>query len=53
MPYTIRVMTTREQAHKLLDQVPDSELPPVLEFLASRGNDDDPVIAAFRDGALL
>jgi hypothetical protein len=41
-------MTTREQAHKLLDQVPDSELPPVLEFLASRGNDDDPVIAAFR-----
>jgi hypothetical protein len=46
MPSTIRVMTTREQAHKLLDQVPDSELPPVLEFLASRGNDDDPVIGA-------
>ncbi len=30
-------MTTREQAQKLLDELPDSELEPVVEFLASRG----------------
>jgi hypothetical protein len=32
-------MTTRETAHKLLDQVPEDELEPVVEFLASRGED--------------
>jgi len=30
-------MTTREKAQKLLDAVPDSELEPVVEFLASHG----------------
>jgi predicted transcriptional regulator len=40
-------MTTREKARKLLDELPESELEPVLEFIASRG--EDPVIAAFRD----
>jgi predicted transcriptional regulator len=42
-------MTTREQAHKLLDELPESEIEPVLEFIASRREDEDPVIAAFRD----
>lgn len=32
-------MTTREKAHQLLDKLPDSELEPVLEFIASRGDD--------------
>lgn len=32
-------MTTREKAHRLLDELPDSELEPVLEFIASRGDD--------------
>jgi hypothetical protein len=41
-------MTTREKARKLLDELPESELEPVLEFIASRGG-EDPVIAAFRD----
>lgn len=40
-------MTTREKARKLLDELPESELEPVLEFIASRG--EDSVIAAFRD----
>ncbi|MGH2854654.1 MAG: hypothetical protein ACRDLF_10765 [Solirubrobacteraceae bacterium] len=40
-------MTTREQVRKLLDELPESELEPVLEFIASRG--EDPVVAAFRD----
>ncbi len=40
-------MTTRERAHKLLDDLPESEIEPVLEFIASRG--EDRVIAAFRD----
>lgn len=43
----IGCMTTREKAHKLLDELPDSEIEPVVEFLASRR--EDPVIAAFRD----
>jgi hypothetical protein len=30
-------MTTREKAHKLLDELPDSEIEPVVEFIASRG----------------
>jgi predicted transcriptional regulator len=43
----IRGMTTREKAHKLLDELPESEIEPVVEFIVSRG--DDPVTAAFRD----
>ncbi len=30
-------MTTREKAHKLLDELPESEIEPVLDFIASRG----------------
>ena len=30
-------MTTREKAHKLLDELPESEIEPVVEFIASRG----------------
>jgi hypothetical protein len=29
-------MTTREKAHRLLDELPDSEVEPVLEFIVSR-----------------
>jgi len=43
----IRGMTTRERAEKLLGAVPDSELEPIIEILASRA--EDPMIAAFRD----
>lgn len=32
-------VTTREKAHQLLDKLPDSELEPVVEFMASRGGD--------------
>jgi hypothetical protein len=35
----ITYVTTREKAHQLLDKLPDSELEPVLEFIASRGDD--------------
>jgi hypothetical protein len=35
-------MTTREKAHKLLDELPEDELEPVVEFIASRG--EDPVL---------
>jgi len=31
------LMTTREKAQKLLDELPESELEPVVEFIASRG----------------
>jgi hypothetical protein len=30
-------MTTREKAHKLLDELPESEIEPIVEILASRG----------------
>jgi len=43
----MRHMTTREKIEKALDGLPESELEPVLDFIASRG--EDPVIAAFRD----
>ena len=33
----ISVMTTREKVHKLVDALPESELEPVAEILASRG----------------
>jgi hypothetical protein len=33
---TIREMTTREKAHRLLDELPESEVEPVIEFIASR-----------------
>src|SRR5680860_1877568 len=32
----ISSMTTREKAHQLLDELPESELEPVVEFIASR-----------------
>jgi hypothetical protein len=31
------VVTTREKAHKLLDELPEDELEPLVEFIASRG----------------
>ena len=40
-------MTTREKAHKLLDELSDSEIEPVVEFIVSQR--EDPVAAAFRD----
>jgi hypothetical protein len=33
-------MTTRERAHKLLDELPESEIEPVVEFIVSRGAND-------------
>jgi hypothetical protein len=51
-------MTTRETAHKLLDELPESEIEPVVEFIASRGANgtDDTVdewgnLDAMLDGA--
>ncbi len=39
-------MTTREKAHKLLDELPEDELGPVVEILASRGTSvTDPAAA--------
>lgn len=32
-------MTTREKAQKLLDELPESELEPIVEILASRTED--------------
>jgi hypothetical protein len=40
-------MTTREKAHKLLDELPESELEPIVEILASRGG--DPVLRLLED----
>ena len=40
-------MTTREKAQKLLEELPESELGPVLEFIASRG--DDPVLRLLKN----
>lgn len=40
-------MTTREKAHKLLDELPESEIEPVIEFIASRG--EDPVLRLLDD----
>jgi len=51
-------MTTREKAHKLLDELPESEIDPVVEFIVSRGANgaDDTVdgwgdLDAWSDGA--
>ncbi len=33
-------MTTREKAHQLLEDLPDTELEPVIEFISAR---EDPV----------
>jgi hypothetical protein len=45
----MRGVTTREKAHMLLDELPESEIEPVVEFIVSRGEGEDPMIAAFRD----
>jgi hypothetical protein len=42
-------MTTREKAHELLDALPESEIEPVVEFLASRG--EDPVLRLLEDAS--
>jgi hypothetical protein len=33
-------MTTREKIHRLLDEMPDSEVEPVLRFIVSRSEKD-------------
>jgi hypothetical protein len=40
-------MTTREKAQKLLDELPEDELEPIVEILASRGK--DPVMRLLDD----
>jgi hypothetical protein len=37
-------MTTREKAHKLLDELPEFEIEPVVEFMASRKEDPVPQV---------
>lgn len=34
-------MTAREKIHRLLDELPDSEVEPVLEFIVSRREKDE------------
>jgi hypothetical protein len=36
-------MTTREKIHKLVDELPESQLDPVADFIATRGRPDDVV----------
>jgi hypothetical protein len=33
-------MTTREKVHRLLDELPDSEVEPVLDFIVSHRKDE-------------
>lgn len=44
-------MTAREKAHKLLDELPESEIEPIVEIMVLRGKGEreDPVIAVFRE----
>ncbi len=48
-------MTTREKAQKLLDELPEDELEPVVEFIVSRGENgteaDDASAADERDSS--
>jgi hypothetical protein len=46
---TIASVTTRELAHKLIDELPDDRVGDALAALEAL---DDPVIAAFRDAPL-
>lgn len=41
-------MTTREKAHRLLDELPESEVEPVVEFIVSRRR-SDPDLEALLD----
>lgn len=43
---TLIPMTTREKAHRLLDELPDSEVEPVLDFIVARREreEDDLVV---------
>lgn len=34
-------MTTREKIHKLIDELPESQLEPVADYIAARGRPDD------------
>ena len=41
-------MSTREKAHRLLDELPESEVEPVVEFIVSR-RQGDPDLEALLD----
>ena len=41
MGATLWRVTTREKAHALQDQLPESEIEPVVEFIASRRENGD------------
>ncbi|MGA9876309.1 MAG: hypothetical protein WBQ21_10915 [Solirubrobacteraceae bacterium] len=36
-------MTTREKIHKLIDELPEAQLEPVADFIATRGRPGDVV----------
>jgi len=48
LPFPVRAklgpMTTREKAHKLLDELPESEIEPIVEIMASRKEDPVPQV---------
>jgi hypothetical protein len=45
---TLPGVSTREQAHRLIDQLPESEMAPLVEFIVSR-RERDPDLAALLD----
>ena len=52
--YNSQDMSTREQIHALIDELPDSELGPLAEILASRranGTGDDPLLDAIANAS--
>jgi hypothetical protein len=43
----MKLVATREQLHKLIDDLPEADVDPVAEILASRGN--KPVVGVIED----
>jgi hypothetical protein len=44
-------MTAREKVHRLLDELPDSEVEPVLEFIVSHRKDEGKALRAVAPGS--
>lgn len=48
---TLWDVTTREKAHALLDQLPESEIEPVVEFIVARSEGDSDLEALLDEEA--
>jgi len=45
----MKLVATREQLHEMIDDLPEADVDPVAEILASRSNGSEPIVQVIED----